>query len=450
VNTYQPQFMTPGVSQQMIPQQMVQMPLQCKQHLTCNYNFLYQPQGTYVMNTFDGANRISVLMPHLLNQGCTIVRRVSSDGEALSDQMIFEEQNQCILYSMDNKMLAYTEKDRDMRMGISWTSMENVHDFIWKRTVPSAANPKSMQDLSCTSRSSGLSIISSVPSAGNPKSMQDLSCTSRSSGLSILSSPEAIQSPLSIDRFRSHEYMEMTTLELEQEENLFDMIKTYCSRRPNLLKKVVLWGLSTDKDPSAPIKINPEKVKEMASGRMWVSCMIADAPTMGSSRDITPEQDAVNNLKGAYQEEPPGSCIYVQPKPGTGMQHRLRKENNFWLIEECNSDTQTWELRAQELPGKNWLDKRNVHITLKVKLISLTKIISRMSDSIFDNEIEEQLDFLFRDCDQKKLNTKLKTRNLKHNIQNVKGRLEKQHCLAFAIRVVNVPDAITREHDVHG
>merc|ERR1719419_2193095 len=99
--------------------------------------------------------------------------------------------------------------------------------------------------------------------------------------------------------------------------------------------KVVAWGLSKDKDFGMPIKLNPERIKKLASGRMWVSCMIADKPTIeGSWRDITPEQDAVNNLKGAYQEEQPGSCIYVQPKPEPsqpGMRHRLRKENNFWL-----------------------------------------------------------------------------------------------------------------------
>merc|ERR1719419_609248 len=215
--------------------------------------------------------------------------------------------------------------------------------------------------------------------------------------------------------------------------------------------KVVAWGLSKDKDFGMPIKLNPERIKKLASGRMWVSCMIADKPTIERSwRDITPEQDAVNNLKGAYQEEQPGSCIYVQPKPEPshpGMQHRLRKENNFWLIEEYDSDTQTWKLRAQELPGRNWLDQRNKNKPLWVKLIPLTKILSRMSDDIFDNDVEKQLDFLFRDCNQKKLNTKkVKKRWLKHNIQMLKAKLEKHHRLIFAVRVVNVADAIAREH----
>ena len=73
-----------------------------------------------------------------------------------------------------------------------------------------------------------------------------------------------------------------------------------------------------------------------------------------------------------------------------------------------------------------------------------------MADYIFDGAVEKQLEFLFQDCNQKKLNTKLKKRNLKHNIQNLKVKLEKQHCLSFAVRVVNVADAIAKEHGIHG
>jgi len=36
------------------------------------------------------------------------------------------------------------------------------------------------------------------------------------------------------------------------------------------------------------------------------------------------------------------------------------------------------------------------------------------------------VDFLFKSCNQKKLNSKLKKRNLKHNIANLKVKLDKQ------------------------
>jgi len=125
-------------------------------------------------------------------------------------------------------------------------------------------------------------------------------------------------------------------------------------------------------------------------------------------------------------------------------------ENNFWLIEEYDSESQTWKLRAQEMPRRNWLDMRNFRKPLRVKLIPLTKILARMSEDIFDTDVEKQLDFLFDDCNQKKLNTKVKKRNLKHSIQNLQAKLEKQHCLSFALRVVDVADAIARERGIHG
>jgi len=435
VNVYQPPYMGMGVSQQMIPQQMSQMLLQCNQQLFHSYNLLEQLQGLYEMDTVDGRDRINILRPvsdkGVRNMGCTIVRRVSADGEALSDQMILEVQNQFILCAIDQEMLAYTSKNKDMRKEIIWTSTENAEDFRWKRSCPSADKEALFLG----------------------KIQQNLSCTSLSSGLSMISSTEGATSQFSTDSSSSHEDGQMTPHQMEQEENLFDMIKTYCSGRPNLLKKVVQWGLSKEKDPGIPIKMNPERIKKLAHGRMWVSCMLADAPTMtSSSKDITPEQDAVDNLKGAYQEEERGSCIYVQPKPEAsqpGLQHRLRKENNFWLIEECDSETRTWKLRAKELPRRNWLDVRNMRKPLRVKLIPLTKILARMSEDIFDEDIEKQMDFLFNDCNQKKLNTKVKKRNLKHNMQNLKAKLEKQHCLSFAVRVVNVADGIAREHGIH-
>jgi len=232
------------------------------------------------------------------------------------------------------------------------------------------------------------------------------------------------------------------------------VIKSYCCGRPNLLKKVVYWGLSKDRDPGIPIKMNPEIIKKLAMGRLWVSCMLNEAPTTtGKTGEISPEQDALDNLKGAYQEIEKGSGMYLQPKPETnqpGLQHRLRKQKDFWIIEECDPKTGSWKLRAKEQPGRCWLDLKNVNLPLRVKLIPLTKILERMADYIFDGDVEKQLEFLFQDCNQKKLNTKLKKRNLKHNIQNLKVKLEKQHCLSFAVRVVNVADAIAKEHGIHG
>lgn len=100
--------------------------------------------------------------------------------------------------------------------------------------------------------------------------------------------------------------------DVQQEGELFGIIKTYCSGRPNLLKRVVHWGLQVRKDqePSVPINVNMKSLKKIASGRLWVSCMLCDTHvTIGCHGNICPEQDALDNMKGAYQEIVKGSGI---------------------------------------------------------------------------------------------------------------------------------------------
>jgi len=243
----------------------------------------------------------------------------------------------------------------------------------------------------------------------------------------------------------------MTLTDGKQEQQMFDMIKLWCTGRPNLVKKLVHWGLSKDREPGIPIKISPEIIKKLASGRLWVSCMLSKSPSTKPSVELSTEQDALDNLKGAYQELEPGSGIYVQPSPEVnqpGLQHRLKKKGGFWVIEERDPDTQSWRARIQEDSGR-WIDLRFYYQPVRVKVIPLSKILERMTDNIFDAGVEKQLDFLFSECNQKKLNTKLRKRNLEHNIQNIKSKLEKQHCLSFAVRVAKVADAIAKEHGIY-
>jgi len=248
----------------------------------------------------------------------------------------------------------------------------------------------------------------------------------------------------------------MTPSEIRHEQDMFEMIKIWCTGRPNLVKKLVSWGLSKDRDPGVPIKISPEKIRKLANGRIWVSCMLNKSPSARLSGEIISEQDALDNLKGAYQETEPGSGIYVQPKPEAnqpGLQHRLKKEVNkegeCWVIEERDPETQSWKPRIQEKSGR-WLDLRYVCQPVRLKVIPLSKILERMTDNIFDGGVEKQLHFLFHECNQKKLNTKLRKRNLEHNIQNIKIKLKKQHCLSFAVRVAKVADTIAKEHGIYG
>jgi len=73
----------------------------------------------------------------------------------------------------------------------------------------------------------------------------------------------------------------------------------------------------------------------------------------------------------------------------------------------------------------------------------LTRMTERMSDF---GSMEKGMEFLFTSCNQKKLTTNLKARNIKHNIGNLKVKLDKQHSLCFATRVATIADSIALEN----
>jgi len=129
------------------------------------------------------------------------------------------------------------------------------------------------------------------------------------------------------------------------------------------------------------------------------------------------------------------------------MQHRLRKEKDLWVIEEYDTDSKDWILRAEE-SGRIWRDLKNPHVLLIVKIIPLTMILQRMKNHLCERNFEKRMDFLFEICNQKKLNTQLRKRNFNHSIQSLVAKLEKQQCLSFAVRVRNVADSIAKEHGI--
>jgi len=440
-------------------------------------NFLEQLQGIYKWEIEEGPIHIHVLMPILENQSlfdnaCTIVRRVGSDGDALSDQIIFEEPERFILCSLNQKVLAYLHKGWDSKNGLTWTAIESAYDFFWQRMghetlVPGMKLNRSMLQTQEVSSLESLTATTSNPetilSSLHRKSFTQKKQISNLESLTSTNSyPDAIRSCLynrnfipyssSIESFSQYQEASLTLNETCHEQKLFELIKASCFGRPNLLKKVVNWGLTKDKDASLPIKMSSEFGKKLTKGRVWVSCMLKeDSVAKKSSWKRSPEQDAVDILKGAYQETTKGSGVYVQPCPEAhqpSLLHCLRKENKLWIIEERDPKTGSWKLRAKEGAGSYWLDIKNVHQPLKVKIIPMCEILERMTDCIFRDNIETYLNFLFQDCNQKKLNTKLKERTLKHTIHNLEAKLEKQECLTFAVWVVRVADEIAKEYGI--
>jgi len=222
----------------------------------------------------------------------------------------------------------------------------------------------------------------------------------------------------------------------QEEELLFSKIKKYFRATPTLVNKIVDWGVS-----EFPNLIVGHKTKEeLSKGRYWVSVSLER-----SEYNVDPKlQDAMDSLKGAYQEREPG--IYVQPPPEKneiGVQHRLRKSNlNRWLIEEINMKNETWLPCAKELKDGKWVDLKNNRRMIKVRLVPILVVMQKMGSLQELTNVEKYLDFLFTACNQRKLVNKLKIRNLKHNIANLKLKLQKQYALNFAIQVALTADSI--------
>jgi len=86
---------------------------------------------------------------------------------------------------------------------------------------------------------------------------------------------------------------------------LFEQIKANCLCDPRLLEKVIVWSRHHDNF----ISISKEDTRKLSHGRLWITLRFAK-----SHKDMEQDclqQDALDNLKGAYQEIEP--CVYKQP-----------------------------------------------------------------------------------------------------------------------------------------
>lgn len=393
-------------------------------------SLLHQIQGSYIMETANGFDRIHVFSPISgsrndsgTDQYC-IVRWINSFDVTLQDQMIFEEPSIFVLYSSLQEATAYVNKAMDMRNGVSWTNVKTGFNVCWKRVGTGAINQISPMRTSqwCQGEFS--------PATSN-SSYQAMVNYEASSSISNDSNPTADK------RGRKQE-------KEHKEQDLFFMIKSLCSGRPNLVKKVVKWGLSADANFGTLFTISPAKIQELSRGRYWVTCM------KGHSRG--PRRDKLDDIKGAYQELVLGAGIYIQPQleqHELGRQHRLREEGGKWVIEWRDPASASWKMRAKQQSGTRWLDMKE-YSTIWLNLLPLKDILDRMVDESFNLELDRLVDFLYQNCNQKKLTTKLTKRNISHNITNLKTSLRKQHNLTFAVRVANKADEIAKEHGIYG
>jgi hypothetical protein len=196
--------------------------------------------------------------------------------------------------------------------------------------------------------------------------------------------------------------------------------------------------------------VSSDDVNKLSQGRLWITAHLPDCHDDVEIEDRL--QESLEDLKGAYREVSAG--VYKQAEPQAnepGEQHRLIKDvRGLWKIEGLNVNSGIWQICAKETPDGQWIDMKNGGRTILVQHIPMSKILLKLKEDDFeyeDQEVEKNMQFLFTSCNQKKLNSKLKGRNLKHNISNLKLKLEKQYALRFAVQVANTADSIAQELD---
>jgi len=224
----------------------------------------------------------------------------------------------------------------------------------------------------------------------------------------------------------------------QSHEEIFELIKAQCLKNALLFKKVVDWGIENNPER----RISQDDTKYLSEGRFWI---IAHSKDMGQKEASI---DTLDDIKGAYQQTSTG--VYMQPDPkecGSAVQHRLSKDpHGYWMLERQDLGCERWQLRARQEKNERWIDFKHNRTQIRVHIIPISSILEKMGEEHIENknEIKKSLDFLFTSCNQEKL-TRLKGRNLKHHIANLKVKLEKRHALSFGVRVANTAETISQE-----
>jgi len=410
-------------------------------------NLLAQLLGSYQTETPE-ATFIHVELDNGKKQHAK-VKRVGASGAPLSDLVIREDDTRFALCSFDGFVLAVTIKGKIMKHSVTWFANEGSK-IVWRRTVDvyskwASSTPEQSRRNSLSSIVSRVSLISyssifphkqpvdrpmhiRLKSQTQAKEEAATGDTLKSTADSSIS----ISSKIPISQSTSAS----KTGQRLSDDALFAQFQEYCGKFPSLLRKIIHWGTSRTNR-----RVDTSEISALAAGRVWVRANV-------TRKDVENWQEVLDEFKGAYQEVAEG--VFMQPpeQPNEpGIQHRLRKnEFGFWIIEELNAEENVWYACAQELPYGNWVDLKDNRKRYNIQVLSLESILYRMRDQWTDlDEMKRSIDFLFNLCNQKKLNTKLKARNLKHNINSLKLKLEKQHTLLFAVRISQTAESIANE-----
>jgi len=346
-----------------------------------------------------------------------IVRRVCSAGE---DRFIYDEKSRFTLCSMDDDVEAVMLKgvsSLSSVQSLTWWTNDGKR-MVWRRWIYKHVAMEE-QTLARTSKEFSereLSADGAFNSPEVPVPDEDLTIdiTNYSASLETSSANSAIDKKLS-------------------DNELFGTFRTHCED-PLILQEVLDWGIT--RTPN--LKVGEKEILELAKGRFWVNVRLSSSSSR-YGRKLTGVSD---DLKGAYQEVTPGVYYQPAPKPNEpGVQHRLRILDGYWVIEVFEEGEGIWRARCQQLPNGKWVDPSSGLKLYNIHVVRMVDILNRMKDDWSEyDKMKTRIEFLFNTCNQKKLNTKLKPRSLKHHIVNLRVKLEKQYALSFSVRVARIAD----------
>jgi len=456
---------SPQLSRWRINHQAMVPPLTLDDDLVYNCNFLGQLQGEYEVETPAGKDQVSVIVPTVAEgeEQYAIVRRVCSDGEALPDLLIYQEPTQFTLNSvgsMEHTVEAVFRRGSNMKYTVSWVNVVDGGWTVWRRKGEVTFNLVLADSLAPSRRysinSSGSALSSCVnspiigpngmPMKIRPELLQQNSTPQIKPLLTNFSSGGSHISNVSLDSNRNNNTSHIDVESDNREDSMFELIKAHCLGNSSLLRRIVQWAMS---DRSMR-RVSSEDLWSLSEGRLWVTAHAADFVVGDEIGDDL--QETLEDIKGAYREVRSG--VYKQPEPKLnepGVQHRLmRGPRGCWKIESHDLETGKWIRCAEQLYDGRWVDIKNNKEVIRVQLIPMSKILQKICEEFTceNQEVVKSIEFLFTNCNQKKLNSKLKGRNLKHNISNLKVKLEKQYALRFAVQVANTADAIARDLDI--
>jgi len=450
-----------------VNQQTLVPPLTLNDDMAYNCNFLGQLQGSYEIETRAGKDQVNVIVPTVAEneEQYAIVRRVCSDGEALPDQFIYQEATHFTLCSVDGDIEGVMKSGSSMKQSVNWENTLDGNRTVWQRKGEVTFNLVSVDSLA-PSRRNSLSSVGTVSNPGGsfinsplvgPKGMpmhirpELLQHSSEPQSRPILTAASSCDSYASNDSsqpdLRSNKKEFPTDVNnCYQEQAMFELIKEQCVENPKLLKRVFHWAMK--KSSTRPVSL--EDVDKLSQGRLWITAHLPDCHDDDEIEEHL--RESLEDLKGAYREVSAGVWKQAEPQRNEpGEQHRLLKgTRGFWMIEGLNMESGNWQICAKEMPDGQWIDMKNDGRAILVHRIPMSKILRKLKEDDFefeDQEVEKNMKFLFTSCNQKKLNSKLKGRNLKHNISNLKLKLEKQYALRFAVQVANTADSIVQELD---